>query len=224
MTFTASITRRDRKRLTRSGSVVVHTRFVVNFREPKTGKRKQLFYKRHKDAVAMRDALLASVVTGAYSATHTNMTIAQAVNYWLENRKDDVKEGTWKGYRQASHYIIGPLLLGTRFERYNLARRGKKREDARFVEMLGPLPLADLTTADIRNWHKTVSAEVGNHTANAAKKFLRAALALAAEDFHLRVPPMPSVTGRGKPRSKKNILTPQQVGVLLKGVVPLGVV
>jgi len=32
------------------------------------------------------------------------------------------------------------------------------------------------------------------------------------------------VTGGGKPRSKKNILTPQQVGVLLKGVVPLGVV
>ncbi len=216
MTFTASITRRDRRRLLRSGNVVIHTRFVVNFREPRSGRRKQLFFKRHKDAVAMRDALLASVVTGAYSATQTNMTVAHAVEYWLENRRSEVKPGTWKSYRQATRYIVGPLLVGSRLERHAYTRRGRRPEHAEFVEMLGPVPLADLTTADIRNWHKRLTALVSTYTANVAKKFLGAALALAAEDFHLRVPPMPSHLGRGRSKVKKEILSPEQVGHLLK--------
>ena len=49
-----------------------------------------------------------------------------------------------------------------------------------------------------------------------AKKFLRAALVMVAEDFHLRVPPMPARLGRGRSRPKKAILTPEQVGLLLE--------
>src|SRR4029077_17960610 len=56
---------------------------------------------------------------------------------------------------------------------------------------------------------------VGSHTANATKKFLRAALCLVAEDFSLPVPAMPSRLGRGRTRPKKHILTPDQVGRLL---------
>jgi integrase len=48
-----------------------------------------------------------------------------------------------------------------------------------------------------------------------AKKFLRAALALVAEDFQLRVPSMPTQLGRGKLKRKKSILAPSQVGQLL---------
>ncbi len=219
MGFTASVTRRDRKRRLKSGAVVVQTRFVVNFREPRSGHRKQLFFERHKDAIAMRDTLLASVATGAYSAIHTNMTIAQAVEYWLENRRGEVKSGTWDSYRQASHYIVGPLLAGTKLERHQFARRGIRPEGAQLIEMLGPMPLADLTTADIRNWHKTLTTHVSTYTANVAKKFLRAALSLAAEDFHLRVPSMPSQLGRGRTKPKKAILTTDQVGRLLGAAV-----
>ena len=214
-TFTASITRRDRRRRQRSGVIVVQTRFVVSFREPRTGRRKQLFFERQKDAVATRDALVASVVTGSYAEAHTNLTVAEVADYWLCNRKSEVKPSTWDSYRQAAGYITGPVLVGTSLERHVYARTGEKPEGAQVIEMLGPRLIADLTTADIRSWHKTLAAQVSSYTANVAKKYLRAALALAAEDFHLRVPPMPAMRGRGRAKPRKAILTPAQVGQLL---------
>jgi integrase len=214
--FTASITKRDRKRRLQSGAIVVHTRFVVSFREPRTGRRKQLFFERQKDAVAMRDALVASVVTGTYAESQTNMTVAEVVQYWLDNRRGEVKPATWESYQQAAGYIIGPLLVGSKLERHLYARNRAKPEGAQFIPMLGRTLIADLTTADIRSWHKTLIAQVSAYTANVAKKYLRAALALAAEDFQLRVPPMPSMQGRGRTKPRKAILTPDQVGRLLQ--------
>jgi hypothetical protein len=43
-----NLTKRDRKRTLRSGIVITQTRYVVNYREPRTGKRRQLFFERHK--------------------------------------------------------------------------------------------------------------------------------------------------------------------------------
>ena len=100
---------------------------------------------------------------------NSHLTVAQAFGYWLENRRDEVKKNTWSGYRQYSVYIIGPLLLGTRIERVHFARRGEKPEKAQFVEMLGSVPISELTTARIRAWHKTLTTMVSPHTANAAK-------------------------------------------------------
>jgi integrase len=215
-TFTASITKRDRRRRQRSGVVLVQTRFVVSFREPRTNRRKQLFFERHKDAVAMRDALVTSVVTGTYAETQTSMTVAEVVDYWLKNRRGEVKGSTWDSYRQAAGYIVGPLLIGSKLERHLYARKGLRPADAQHIDMLGPKLIADLTTADIRGWHKTLVAQVSGYTANVAKKHLRAALALAAEDFHLRVPSMPTMQGRGRMKPRKAILTPAQVGSLLE--------
>jgi integrase len=84
------------------------------------------------------------------------------------------------------------------------------------LDMLGSIPISKLTTAQIRLWHKTLTTFVSVNSANIAKKFLRAALCLAAEDFALAVPPMPSRMGRGRPRPKKRILAPEQVGRLLR--------
>jgi integrase len=215
MKFTATVTRRDRKRRLRSGGDIVQTRYVVNFREPRSGKRKQLFFERFKDAVAMRDALVASVATDTYSQVHTDLTVAQVADYWLQSRRTEVKPVTWKSYQQGMSYVLGPLLVGSKRQRQDHTR-GRTPEGAELIAMLGPTPVADLSTADIRNWHKTVSTQVSTYTANVAKKFLRAALALAAEDFQLRVPPMPSKLGRGRTRPKKAILTPDQVQLLLK--------
>jgi hypothetical protein len=159
-TFTASITKRDRRRRQRSGAVVVQTRFVVSFREPRTGQRKQLFFDRHKDAVAMRDALVTSVVTGTYAETQTSMTVAEVVDYWLNNRSGEVKGSTWDSYRQAAGYIVGPLLIGSKLERHLYARKGLRPAGSQFIDMLGPKLIADLTTADIRGWHKTLVAQV----------------------------------------------------------------
>jgi integrase len=216
MSFTASITRRNRRRRLRSGRQIEQTRFVVNFRDPATGRRKQLFFARHKDAVTMRDALLASAATGSYSDIQTSdLTVSRIVEHWLENRRREVKAGTWASYRQAVHYILGPLLVGTKWERHQYARTGARAPDSQLIEMLGQTRVADLTTADIRNWNRAVADNVSAYTANVAKKFLKAALALAAEELQLRVPAMPTRLGRGRPKPRKVILSPAQVGCLL---------
>ena len=146
-----------------------------------------------------------------------DLTVAQAVDYWLENRKDEVRKTTWRSYKQASRYVVGPLLVGTRMDRHNHTRRGLLKSGAELIVMLGPTQITNLTTAQIRGWHKTLAIQVGSYTANAAKKILRAALCLAAEDLGTRLPPMPTRLGRGRTRSKKLILTPEQVGRLLDG-------
>jgi integrase len=144
------------------------------------------------------------------------LTVAQAVHYWLEYRRNEVRTTTWRSYKQAASYIVGPLLVGTKTERCQFGRTGQRDPASQLLEMLGPTEIRGLTTAQIRAWHKTLSIQVGEHTANGAKKFLRAALCLVAEDFSLQVPTMPSRLGRGRTRPKKHILTPEQVGQLLE--------
>jgi integrase len=214
--LTASITRRNRRRRLKSGAVVVQTRFVVNFHEPGTGRRKQFFFARYREAIAKRDALLSSVVTGMYAEAHSELTVAQAVEYWIEIRRSEVKKGTWNCYRQLARYIVGPLLVGTPIQRRLFTQSGETPRGAQFLEMLGPIRIADLSTSDIRRWHRTLTCQVSSHTATVAKKLLRAALALTAEDYLLRVPPMPTLLGRGRTKSKKAILTPSQVGRVLE--------
>ena len=143
------------------------------------------------------------------------ITVANAVDYWLKNREHEVRENTLRSYRQASSYIVGPLLIGDRIDRHYFSRRGTLKPGSRFLVMLGPKQISQLTTAEIRTWHKLLTIQVGDYTANVAKKFLRAALCLAAEDFVVSVPSMPTRLGRGRPRRKKAILTTGQVGELL---------
>jgi integrase len=213
----ASITKRVRKRRLRSGALIKQTRFVVNFREPRSGRRQQFFFGRHKDAIAKRDKLLSEMVMGTREEKAHGLTVGRAVEYWIENRRTEVKKGTWDSYRVAARNIVGPLLHGSKSERYRFTRRGVRRTDAQLIEMLGPKRVSELTTGDIRNWHKTLSLEVSTYTANVAKKFLRAALALAAEDFNLRVPCMPTQLGNARNgKTRKMILTPRQVGMLIE--------
>jgi integrase len=188
----------------------------VNFREPCSGRRKQFFFARHQDAIAKRDALLSSIVTRTYLEEDTDLTVAQAVAYWLETRRKEVKTSTWNSYQHMATYIIGPLLVGTALERRRFTLSGAKPPGAQQIDMLGPKRISNLTTADVRRWHQDLACQVSIYTANVAKKFLRAALVMVAEDFQLRVPPMPARLGRGRTRPKKVILTPDQVGVLLQ--------
>ena len=217
MGFTASITRRDRRRRLSSGRLVVQTRFVVNYRDPSSGRRKQLFFTRQKDALAMRDAIVASIATGTpYSAaSDAETTVAAVMDRWLENRRREVKAGTWASYRQAANYVVGPLLVGTKLERHRYARYGAKRAEARMLDMLGRIRVSDLTTGDIRAWNRSLEDAVSPYTANVAKKLLKAALALAAEELQVRVPAMPTRLGKGRPKPRKQILTLAEVGRLL---------
>src|SRR6476620_11425195 len=84
-------------------------------------------------------------------------TVTQAVEYWLEYRRSEVRETTWKSYKNGSSYVVGPLLIGTKVDRYRYRRNGSTLEGAKFIPMLGPTEVTKLTTAQIRAWHKTLS-------------------------------------------------------------------
>lgn len=214
--FSATVTRRDRKRKARDGSLQVHTRFVLNFRDPASGLRRQLFFERRNEAMAARDALITAVMSGQHATASSPLTVETAVEHWLANRRGHVKPSTWSSYKRGVAYIVGPLLVGSAVERRAWARGRAQGSAPRLIQMLGDLRIADLTTAHIRSWHNTLVAEVGSHTAHAAKKFLRAVLSLAAEDFQLRVPPMPMQLARAAHRERKRILAPDDVNRLLQ--------
>jgi integrase len=187
----------------------------VNFRDPRTGRRKQYFFERHHDAVLKREAILSGSATHPSTDETAGLTVAQAVTYWLEARRNEVKSATWRNYHQLTAYIVGPVLLGTAYQRRAYTMSGQKPQGAEFLEMLGARRISGLSTADIRRWHQALAVHVSSYTARVAKKFLRAALVMAGEDFNLRVPPMPSRVGRGRARPRKTILSPGQVGLLL---------
>ena len=215
-----SITKRARKRRLKSGVVVVQTRFVLSFREPRTGRRKQLFFQRYKDAVAKRNALLTSVLTGAYCGVPSDLTVAQAVEHWLENRRGEVESRDVGRVPAGEPLHRRPSACGHEAGAQGLhSIRRERLQGAQLIEMLGSIRTAELSTANIRNWHKTLSAQISGHSADLAKKLLRAVLALIAEDFNLRVPPMPSKLGRGRPKPKKAMLTLVQIRCLLKAAV-----
>ena len=54
MDFSVKITRRVRSRKLDSGMKVEYLRYVLNYKDPKTGKRRQEFFDRQKDAQARK--------------------------------------------------------------------------------------------------------------------------------------------------------------------------
>lgn len=135
---------------------------------------------------------------------------------WREDRRGEVKERTMRGYDQVSRYITGPLLSGTMAQRREYTDTGVMPKGTKLLPMLGAIKVNELTTGQIRQWHKTLTQEVGSFSANRARLYLAAALALAAEDLNIRPPAMPSRPSRGRHKVKKAILTPDQVSTLLK--------
>jgi integrase len=218
MSIAINITKRERRRRLKSGEVIVQTRYVLNFRDPVTGKRKQLFAERQKDAQQKASEIAAAVTMGTYApapAIRHELTVGDVTQSWLDNCVGNVKERTLRGYRHVAKSIIGPLLIGTKDQRTEYTMTGEVPKGTRLQDLLGSVKVTELTTADIRAWHRLLTKEVGSFTANRAKAYLQAALALAAEDHNIRPPAMPSKLGRGRQKIKKAILTPEQVAVLL---------
>ncbi|MET4455563.1 tyrosine-type recombinase/integrase [Bradyrhizobium sp. RT3b] len=217
MASSVNITRRERKRKLTSGAVVVQTRWVLNYREPRSGRRRQLFFEKQKDAQARRNQIIAEIETGSYSEERVRaVTIQEMVRRWLASREGEVKPGTLDGYRRAGANIVGPLLVGSPQQRTTFKITGKQPEGTKTIALLGDVKLHDLSTSEIRSWHKLLTTNVGAYSANRAKMFLVSILALAAEDLNIRPPAMPGNLGRGKPRAKKAILTTAQISELIQ--------
>src|SRR5690606_29703212 len=187
--FDVTVTKRVRRRKLAGGRESEQTRWFCNFRDPDTGQRKLPSFETKREAEAFRAELLNKVHAGVYVDPSRAPTVAEAVDHYLKNREPEVKASTLYGYRVVTKAITGPLLEGTMQERAEYAITGElPRRDSRLLQMLGPVSTADLTTAQIRNWHRTVMEQVGRYTANRALSMLKAALALCEEDFRVRAP------------------------------------
>jgi hypothetical protein len=108
MTPRINIAKRNRKRPRADGSIVEQPRFVVDFRDPQSGKRRQFFFERRKDAEAKRAELLVEMATCRY-ASPTTATVETAMRNWLEDRKPKVKRVTFVTYERAARYISEPV-------------------------------------------------------------------------------------------------------------------
>jgi integrase len=214
MTLSINLTRRVRRRKLKSGEVVEQVRYVLNWRDPRTGAREQRFFERQKEAQEKRAELIAGFERGTYSAERKTLTVGEAVAAWLETKRNVVRPVTFAAYEFQSRYVVGPLEPSE--ARRAIIRSGVgARPKARAIELLGRVKVQELTTRQIRAWHKMISEEVSVYSANRALMTLKAALALAAEDHDFRPPAMPTGLQRRPERARKAVLTPPEVAIVI---------
>jgi integrase len=214
MTLLINVTRRVRRRNLKDGSIVEQVRYVLNWRDPRTGEREQRFFERHREAQERRAEFIAAYDRGVYSSSNRSVTVADAVAAWLETKRGVVRPITFASYEFEIGYIIGPLLPSE--ARLAIVRSGVgARPKAKPIELLGRVKVQELTTRRVRAWHKLISDEVSVYSDNKALIKLKAALALAAEDHEFRPVAMPGGLQRQRDKARKTVLTPEQVARLL---------
>lgn len=215
MALNIGITKRERRRKLKSGKTVTNVRYVVQWTDPKTGNRHQRFFERKRDAEDKRNELITSYDRGTYSTQRSTLTVAAALEALVESRKSSVRENTLVSYRQDIRYIVGPLLTREGREAKIRSGKGVAPKNAPLVSCIGHIKVQDLTTRDIRAWHRRICEEVSISAANRAKQFLRAAIELAAEDYEFRPPAMPRGLPRKKGKEGKSVLNAAQIAQLL---------
>jgi integrase len=214
VTLSINLTRRVRRRKLQSGEVVEQVRYVLNWRDPKSAAREQRFFERQKEAQEKRAEFIAAFERGTYSAERKTVTVDDAVTAWLETKRGAVRPITFATYQFQARYVTGPLSPAE--ARLATIRSGVgAKPKTRLIELLAKIKVQDLTTRQIRAWHKTISDEVSVYAANKALMILKAALALSAEDHEFRPPAMPGGLQRRPERARKAVLTPELVALVL---------
>jgi integrase len=150
----------------------------------------------------------------AYSSARKTVTVGDAVTTWLDAKRGTVRPITFATYAFQSRYVVGPLPTGEARRAIIRSGKGAKPKD-RPIELLGREKVQELTTRRILAWHKLLSEEISIYCANKAMQLLKAALALAAEDHEFRPPAMPTGLQRQRDKSRKAVLTPEEVARLL---------
>jgi integrase len=110
MSFNINLTRRVRRRKLKDGSTVEQTRYVLNWRDPRTGEREQRFFERQREAQERRSEFLAAWERGICSSQTITVTVETAVAAWLETKRGVVRPITFASYEFETRYIVGPLL------------------------------------------------------------------------------------------------------------------
>ncbi|MEP0943832.1 MAG: hypothetical protein ABJH63_07720, partial [Rhizobiaceae bacterium] len=205
-----------RKRRNADGKLVRQKRHTVNFRCPDTGQKRRLSFNTKAEAEGHREVLVAEFAGQRYFNPTTDPTVAEVVEHWRHNKQGQVKAQTMRGYAPLLKIIVGPLLQGTPQQRVHHALTGEKpHRDAKLLLMLGDEKVSSLKTAQLRSWHTMVCNEVGVHTANRVMSMFKGILALAEEDFGVRICAFPTNLTRRRTKPKKEILAPEEVAKLL---------
>jgi integrase len=196
------------------GEAIDQVRYVLNWRDPRSGGRHQQFFSRMKDAQEARAELIVAYERGAYAPQHKGVTVNDAVAGWLENKRGVVRPITFATYQFQVRYVQRPLPPAE--DRCATIRSGTgAKPKSRSIELLGNVKLHELCTRQVRAWHRTLSDELSVYSANKALTILKASLALAAEDLEFRPPAMPSGLQRRSERAHKPVLTAEQVAVVI---------
>src|ERR1043166_4976713 len=124
----AKVTKREMKRTRRTGEVITLTRYVLNYRDPKTGKRSQQFFERQKEAQEAHGKLLVEIKEGTYAKRRDVPTVEQAFDHWLRDRGGQIKPCTLNAYKKFRPCIVGPLMMGTIKQRIQYGFTGKLPE------------------------------------------------------------------------------------------------
>jgi len=210
MNFEILITKRVRTRRLKDG-VIKQARWVLNYKDPRTGRRRQEFRPTRDAAQARKAELIASVLANNYSDLRAVPTVAKACAHWLEEKASRVKPSTLATAKVTISHIVGPFLIGTREQRDEWRRTGRVPKGTKLLGTLGHIKISELTTAQIRIWHREVATLCGAYTANRARSHLKSILALAEEDFGVRTARMPVDLGTRRARQRKAILSPEQI-------------
>jgi integrase len=216
--FRTKITKREVQKKHRDGRISVLDRYVLHFKDPATGKRRMKYFERLKDAETAQNDLIKGVDTMRRRKDGKTPNLREAVEYWLESKKQVVSPNTHRAYSQvATDYIIGPAFRSTAIEKYNYALTNKLPEGARLVPMLGgDRKIEAITTAEIRMWYQRMLTVTTPYTAKVARKHLSSIFRLIEEDYEIRLARMPTRPGPAPRRKARKLLTEEQVRLVLE--------
>lgn len=207
--------RPNAKRKQRDGSIKSQPRYILSYRTKRNERVKHKSFNRKKDADRAERELIIKFDSGELYQPTKAPTIADGYELWMKDRTGHVKKSTLEGYKSFGRCIVGPLLDGTQKQRHEYTMTGVAPAGIGFIDMLGNKKATELTTAEIRVWHKILWEKVGSYSANQAKQYLAAILNLLAEDFGIRPPAMPRINERRR-KEKKRILTQEEFQTLLQ--------
>ena len=138
MTLNINLTRRVRRRELKDGSVVEQTRYVLNWRDPRTGEREQRFFERQREAQERRSEFIAAYERGVYSSSPSSVTVETAIAVWLETKRGVVRPITFTTYEFQSRYVVGPLAT-SEVRRATIRSGVGARVKTRAIELLGQI-------------------------------------------------------------------------------------
>lgn len=143
------LTKRVRRCKLSSGEVVEQLRYVLNWRDPRTGAREQRFSERQRDAQEKRAELIAAHERGTYSVTRKTVTIGEAVAAWLDGECGAARPNTFASYGFQARYVTAPLQPAEA-RRATVCSGTGKRPNAPPLAPLGAVKVQELTTRQIR--------------------------------------------------------------------------